>query len=271
MERVLQGTTATIGVTFQVDGNATDPAPTDVTVQVTRSDGTDLLAPDTTATRTAAGTYTYNLQTVHTTLLDQLTATWTSGNLGTLTTRVEVVGGFLFSIGQLRAASPTLQDPAKYPTGDLISMRTVVEDALESELGYALVPRFARSRTTNDYVKLKPYVRAIRSVTSDASTVDASMLTFSDTGFVTGYRWRGVTTVTYEHGLDGPSPRATAEALTLARSWLIRGPIDDRVTTVSSPDTGITSVLAVPGRGGSIFGVPSVDAFVQSERLVAVA
>lgn len=273
LTRIIQGRAATISHTFYQDSTPIDPSPDEATVTITRDDGTTIVD-EQPADSTGAGVVSYPLTPTETALLDRLKVTWTAtldGQPQSFTDTVEIAGDVLFTIPQLRATSTALQDAGRYPESELITMRTTVEDAIESELGYALVPRYARSRTVRDYLRLNPYVRAIRSVTSNTTPVDTSMLTFSDTGFVTGYRWGGVVDVAYEHGLDAPSPRAVFEALTLARSWLIRGPIDDRVTTVSSPDTGITSVLSVPGRGGSVFGIPSVDAFIQSERLLAVA
>jgi hypothetical protein len=43
----------------------------------------------------------YPLSTAHTALLDRLTAVWSSPNLGSLTTRHEIVGGFLCSLTDL--------------------------------------------------------------------------------------------------------------------------------------------------------------------------
>lgn len=274
MERVLQNTTATVSVTFYVDGNPTDPAPATVTVHVTRADGTDVVPAGTSANRTSTGTFTYNLTTAHTTTLDNLTAVWTSVNLGTLTTEAEVVGGFLFNIAQLRAFSAgAFTDTARYPTSELIKIRTDVEVALERELGFALVPRYERATVTaqSTYLQLKPYTRTIRSLSSAGTVVDTTGLPYSDTGYLAGtYNWPVI--VGYEHGLDATSDvtqRMQRAGLMLAKSWLQDSPVDDRASTFSSVDGGTYS-LVVAGRGGSTFGVPDVDVAVERERFVAI-
>jgi hypothetical protein len=53
----------------------------------------------------------------------------------------------------------------------------------------------------------------------------------------------------------------------LARSWLVSGPVDDRASTFNAGADGGTYSLVVPGRGGSYFGLPEVDATVQEYNL----
>lgn len=273
MERILLNTPATITATFYVDGLPTDPTPQTVTLSVNRADGTNITNGVVT-TRLGAGLYSYPLTTVQTGTLDELTATWTSTNLGTLTTSVEVVGGYLFTIAQLRAFSNNaFADTTKYPTAELVRVRTDVEIALERELGYALVPRYERATVTaqSRYLQLKPFTRTIRSLSSAGTVVDTSVLPLSETGYLAGtYTWPVV--VGYEHGLDANSDttrRMQRAGLMLAKSWLQDSPVDDRASTFSSVDGG-TYGLVVPGRGGSTFGVPDVDVAVERERFVAI-
>jgi hypothetical protein len=79
----------------------------------------------------------------------------------------------------------------------------------------------------------------------------------------------GNVVVGFEHGRDRPPERLRRAALLLAKVWLVSGPVDDRTSTLTSD--GGTFSLVTPGRGGSIFGVPEVDAAVQANLLPAIA
>src|SRR5687767_3322430 len=115
MDRILRGTTATVSATFSVDGTGVDPVPDTATVQITRDNGTVLVATTLAASVTGQpGKFEFALTTAETALLDTLTATWVS-SLGTVETTIEVVGGFLFTIAQARAMPP-LTNTTLYPT-----------------------------------------------------------------------------------------------------------------------------------------------------------
>jgi hypothetical protein len=229
VDRVLRNTAANIQATFALDGVPTDAVGT-VTVTVTRADGTVIVnaqAADKPAGTT--GVYQYPLTPTHTALLDTLTATWTgtiSGVAQTVQTVVEVAGGFAFSVAQARSVRP-LDNATTYTTARIVEMRTLVEDALERELGYALV--------TLRYT----------------------------TGFA---RWSDAL-VGLEHGQTVLDPEATRAALTLLKAVLVPGPVDERTAQFVTDDG--TSIFTVAGRGGSIFGLPSVDSFVQRASLRA--
>jgi hypothetical protein len=70
--------------------------------------------------------------------------------------------------------------------------------------------------------------------------------------------------VGYEHGLDRPPERIRRGGLLLLKRWLVEGPVDDRTTSMSNDDG--TFSLATPGRGGSIFGLPELDAAIRRRR-----
>jgi hypothetical protein len=158
LERIGQLTPGTLSQQWYEDGAVVDPGT--VTVGITRADGTVLVAAGTATTGSGTGARTYNLTTTHTALLDRLTVTWTSTLKGTLLSYVEVVGGFWFSLAELRAIRG-LTDTTDYPTSDLAAMRTTVEDAIEEYTG-ALVPRYAYqtvSGVSGQPIRLsKPYV-----------------------------------------------------------------------------------------------------------------
>lgn len=272
--RVLKGSTVTVTETL-TDGLGAPLVPTvdTATVIVTNSAGVELANEPATPTGNP-NEFSTTLTSVATADLDALTLTWTS-SAGAYVSQVQVVGGFLFTIAELRAQATVLADVVKYPTSKLTAVRSAVEDALEEEIGFALVPRYGQATFANasSTLRLTPFLRRIRTVNDAASdlTVDTLDLRFDAVGYVTGYWFQGPTIVGYEYGLDNPPARATSAGLMLAKTWAITGPIDDRTTNYTSPDTGITSTLATPGLGGSIFGLPAVDQWVTSARLIGVA
>jgi len=141
MIRILQNTPGTISQEWHEDGDLVDPGP--VTVTVTRADGTELVS-GASASGTGAAARTYNLTQAHTLLLDVLTVTWVSGTKGTLTSVVEVVGGFLFSISELRAMLPDTKTAQAITDDQIKQARIFAEQALEDEADVAFVPRYYR-------------------------------------------------------------------------------------------------------------------------------
>jgi hypothetical protein len=151
-------------------------------------------------------------------------------------------------------------------------MRTTVEQAIEEEYGTALVPRYTRETVSGTgysdaTLTLRGPIRAIRDVVVAGTALTAgqlAVLAFED-AWLSGYTWplgAGNVTVGYEYGLSYPPPRVRQAAVLLARSWLVRGPVDDRALGAASPDGGFSFGLATPGRGGSLFGLPELDAVV---------
>jgi hypothetical protein len=272
MQRVRIGSTSDITlVLLDASGNPPSPLPDAVTVTITRADGTDV-AVDANATSLGNAVFSYSLAPPVTSILDNLTVVWTNSSVGSFTQTVEVVGGFLFNIAELRAfAGDAFANTTTYPDDELVKVRTDVEVTLERHLGFALIPRFAVQTVPARYVRLQPYVRVIRWITSAGATVDVSALEYSQSGYVAGtYSWP--TVVAYEHGLDVDSDitrRMQRPGLMLAKAMLQESPVDDRASTFSSVDGGTYS-LVVPGRGGSITGVPDVDVAIESERFVSI-
>jgi hypothetical protein len=272
VERVLQNTAAQISVTFYTGETIADPGP--VTVTVLSDDGTTVASGNAGGTGAVARTFT--LTPAHTALLDTLTVRWVSATLGTVTTTVEVVGGFLFTVAEARKLRP-LDNTTTYPTADIVAMRTTVEEAIEDACGVAFVPRYDRYDGIGDSVLRLPrsYVRRVRWATSNATALtagDLSNLLIRAGQFVNGYSWTrdAAVSVGFEHGMDRPPERVRRAALLLAKVWLVSGPVDDRATSFSSTETGATYSMVVPGRGGSVFGVPEADAVVQQYRLPAI-
>jgi hypothetical protein len=268
MQRVLQNSGATITATFEVDDVATDPAPDTATVTITRSDGT-VLATDGVTNNIGVGEFSYTLTPTQTSVLDTLTATWkaTIDDVDhVVTSRVEVAGGFLFSLPEARDMDP-LNDATTYPTAMVRRYRTLAEQALEDLCNVAFVPRYTVETVTGgpDFLTSKPKVRAIRSVSIDG--VDRSDM-FASNFQATGRVESSVATarqmtaqIGYEHGYDEPPLRVRQAALLLAKNWMVRGPLDDRVTALQTQD-GIFPMMT-PGVRGSLTEIPEVEAVIQ--------
>lgn len=270
MDRILQATEATIVVDY-----GTDPVPDEATVRVLRADGTEMVE-STAATGGDDGEFSYTLSPEDTVDLDFITAEWTT-SLGTVRTHAEIVGGFIFALSELAALRDVQQLPEPERTDEkLAAIRTTAEQAFEKaaseRLKYrvAYVPRFAyqrRLRADDDFLALGSQpVRALRSATAGADTLDLSGVELEDDGAVGLWPNRNVS-VFYEYGYDRPDEDIKRAVLTLAKNWLIEGPIDDRSTSVAT-ETGGTILLATPGVRGSVFGIPAVDAALPRERTV---
>jgi hypothetical protein len=143
VERVLRNTAATISVTFY---NGTTPvdADTDPTIVVKKANGTTLLS--TTATNEPS-TGIYSVVIPPQSVLNLLTLTWTGLFTGTsvsIVTEVEIVGGFYFSIAELRNYDSALANTSKYPNEALVNARAYVETEFEDICGRAFVQRYYR-------------------------------------------------------------------------------------------------------------------------------
>jgi hypothetical protein len=266
MDRILKGTPATVSRTFYTDGAVVDPGA--VTLTITTASGTTVVSAVSTSGSGAAAR-TYNVTAAQTALLDTWTLAWTSSTKGTLSSVVEIVGGFVFSIADLIAVQPS---NFTWTAAQMEQMRTTVEDAIEEHYGTALVPRYRREKVSGDGTTLLGIpgpIRAIRDITVNGTALDAATIAalYLKDGWLSGYTWTagiGNIIVGYECGLDEAPGRIRQDAVRLARQWLVSGPIDDRALGAASPDGQFSYGLATPGRNGSIFGLPDLDAVVMA-------
>lgn len=270
MDRVQQGTSVTIAHTFTVDGVAADPTPDSATIEILRGDGTELVPAGTNATNAGPGKFTYTLTPTQTAQLDLLTVKWTAtfGQLQTMTSRVEIVGGFLFTVAEARALKP-LGNAEMYPLAALLTARTLAEQTLEEVCNVAFVPRYRRERAIpvrHGHVRVKGRdIRAIRDLTVDdvALTVDElAAITVPREFTIAGVSKTGSRYVIgYEHGHDFPPEQARRIALRLAKRYLVETPIDERASSMTTDDGTIS--LVTPGLRGMLFDIPEANAFVQ--------
>ncbi len=243
-QEVLRNSAALLSQRFLLGETAVD-ADGGVDVTVERTDGTTSTG---TATSVGNGSYTYSL--APSTEVDLLTVTWTgtfSGNVQSITTQVEVVGGHYFALSELRLM-PGLSDVQRYPTAKLAEARTRAQDEIERELGgVALVERFGSTTlAAAGCRRLRPgrFTRrllsgAMRGIAFTPEQIEA--MTVDGDGYVewsTGW-FLGDIELRFAHGYSiTPPPEMSDLALELARMRLLgwRSSLPDQ--TVDADDLG---------------------------------
>lgn len=279
MQQVLINTPATVKETWYEDGVASDPGT--VTVTVTRADGTEIVT-DAATTPVAAFTgdsalkaRAYNLSIASNALLGPLALTWESATLGTLTSYVEVVGGFYFSIAEFKARYSDNPKAQSLTAAEIATARSAAEDIIEHETRRSFVPRAKILNLSGaNLVRASVPIYHLRAV--DSITIDDEVQTDVSTYRVAAgglYRTTsfpsGVSNVRVQvsYGLDSPPPRIKEAAMTLAYHRAVKGPIDDRATSIPAGEAGGTITLLTPGVGAAITGIPEVDSAILSYRL----
>lgn len=256
-------------VTYSDDGATVDPGT--VTVTVTREDGTALYTGAAT-TGTGAAARAYALTASDTAALDVLTLTWVSATRGTLTTYVEVVGGFLFTIAEARN-TPPLSNTTTYTTAEILTARVLAETALEDVCHVAFVPRYFRKRydgSGGDDIVVMPRPLTVTSASVGDTALTAGELAdlelYEDGRIYHASKWtagRRNVTVKGTHGYPYPPPRAGLAALKLAKFWLVDTPIDERATSVQN-DGGTVQIFGGSTRlQEAVFAIPEARVCVD--------
>lgn len=185
VQRILRGAAATLTYVHE-DANGVQSTPASApTVGVTRSDGTVLIAAGTASTTVSPGVYSVALTAAQTATLDELTATWTIGGVtaAARTTTHLIVGGFMFSIADLRAFEPGLEDELNYPATAVIAARCAVEDEVEWICDRSFVPKYERVTIngTGDTTVLTgvPDIRTVRSLRVYSAPGSSSYTSFT--------------------------------------------------------------------------------------------
>lgn len=208
--------------------------------------------------------------------LDTYTITWT-GVVGTTTygwtTIVELVGGYLFSIAQLRNRDRAFDDAVKYPDARLAEVRVEVEDTIEADnaANVAFVPRGRRavidghgrrSLALPDLEARQVYSATVDGVALTQDEIDALVVDDGWLWMPAGRCWpvgKQNVSVHYTHGRDWPDPAIRRAALTLAREYLAPGDLPGRASATTVGDQ--TFRLTIAGRDG-VTGLPEVDAAI---------
>lgn len=288
MERVLRNTPATISQTFY-NGSSAVEADGVVSVVIKRADGTTLLS--TSATNDpAVGVYKVVLPAQ--TTLNKLTLTWTgtfSGTVVSMESQVEIVGGFYFSIAELRGYDSTFQNLTRFPNDALIDARNEVEAEFEDICGRAFVPRYHKERgVETDPAGMifleKPEPITILSIkvngTDRTSWATSDYLirdTISPKTLLLRYDALQIASydplyypvdMEYEYGMTQVPIPIKKKALKRAKQFLLgqNSTIDERALTMNLPDIGSVN-LATPGVRGSETGVPDIDVVLKRYTL----
>jgi hypothetical protein len=284
-QRILRATSALLSWQPQdADGEPSDPGT--VTVQVLRSDSTELVAAGTATSGATTAARTIALSVAQTAQLDWLTAVWSVAGTVFATTTHEVVGGFFFSTADLRTVEPSTADASRDVKARILSVRAEVEAFFEEACSVAFVPRFSVASVSGGPKLVLPAarVRAIRWMArrdfgtgayvpvaaatvanygfDPAGTINSGF--YDPDGFGDYYLGRGDYQVGYEHGYDAPPADVKRAALQYARAQLnqARSAIPDRATSMQLADGGSVT-LATPGTGKWHTGIPAVDEVIR--------
>jgi hypothetical protein len=283
--RVLRTAKTTLSRVFYLDEVAT-PATGNVVVSVTREDGTAVQSGN--ATLLGDGvTYTYVFNGSD--LLDRLLVSWalTVGGDAIVLDQdvIEVVGGFYFGLAEARQIDTVFANTTRYPTADVIDVRTQTEYECENICRQAFVPRFERETLDGHpnirHLRLRwPNLRKVRALSVNGVAWDSARLSaigadrlgiirpgvdywwFQGGGFGSAWPWGvGNIVVEYEHGLDRPDPDIVRGAKIRWKSLMFerksRSPLPDRSERLQTSEVG-TVTIAAESQWST--GIPSVDA-----------
>lgn len=267
MLKILKGVPATLPVGVEgEDGPLTLDAPPSVTVK--DADGA------VTASGTASGTAgAYSLSIPAQSRLGRRTVTVSgllSGVAVSASYPLEVVGGFLYSIPQLRGFDAAL-DVDRYSDVDVKRVRAYVDDEFRM-----ITNRAFTRRATVETVPLfsgRFYLEnfdpsRVVAATVDGTAVDASTITLetSGEGYYSG-GCDGSLTIEYEYGFETVPEDVRRAAMLRGRTVLYDrdSGIPDRATSFNVD--GAQFSLATAGRAGYETGVPEVDAILARYRI----
>ena len=260
--RVLRTAKATLSRSFfldEIEESATGP----VMVSASRLDGTPVDSRE--AVADGSGGYAYDFPGLD--VLDHLVVSWSltiGGDAMVLDQdRIEVVGGFYFSLVEGRDVDRVLKDPVKFPTDKLIEKRTEAEDECERITGQAWVPRFCRE-VVSGYgqraIPLQwPNVRAVRAVSvagvAYAPSVVAGLGVTNSGLLIREAGWpdlREQIVVEYEHGHDVPNSEIRRAAKIRFKSLLLEG-------AAALPDSAERRITVDANGGSTVYGSPTAE------------
>lgn len=283
--RVAKTSAVTITSPTFVDTDGESPADCTSlpTCAVAREDGTSLTAAVVT-NQSDPGVYTAAITTTHTSQLDRLTITWTgtvSGQQQVYTDEVEVVGGHLVAIPEIRA-EPNLSDATKYPTALLLAVRDEFAELAETYCGIGFVRRYQRDRLDGDgttkLILSRLYPRSLISVTVNGTSETTTEFDLHDRGSIT---WRNDSfprpdntngarncAIAYEHAYtDTAPPDLRREALRWIRRELLLRTAETPNDRLSETFDGLTVRYSTADFGaGRPTGMVSVDAVLNRYR-----
>jgi hypothetical protein len=276
--QILKATGARPRVTFYADGLPSDLDSGVPAVTITRPDGTTI-ASGTVTHVGAAGSGTYEFGLAPQAQVTLLTVTWAGpigGVTSTLTTRVEVLGGLLFTLAAAKAWDGGAIPAAGVTDAAILDMRELLTDDFERRCNVSFVGRFTReTRSANgaDVLLGHPRATELLSVTVNGTAADVADYWLDPVGvlrprssYVAGPAIRsgvGNLTVEYVRGMGQPPGPVQQAALRVARALLVPSNIGDRATSITN-DAG-TILLSTAGRGQfQPYGIPLADSVLRA-------
>lgn len=275
MERVRRTTGGTYALTRRTVDEDGSPV-TVATPQVKIYDGAGVQVGTTGTPTASAGWLAYTVPAGVMVELDTYEAVWT-GTVSTAAVEyrqpLELVGGFLFEVEDLRSFDPAFADAGRYPGALIRAARTAAEMRFERACRVAFVPRGRRARQIGDGTyRLEVADNALRELLGGSIGTDA--LTSDEIDEITVREWGAIdrpagkvwtlgelVQVHYEHGWDYPTPEIAQAVMLVARDYLVRSPLSSRAT-VEATDVGFFRLsVAGPDRP---FGIPEVDAVIRA-------
>jgi hypothetical protein len=286
MIEILQNTQATLSVTFS--GGDADGA---VTVTITDGDGTVIVNAANAAHSGSAGSGTYTYPLPPQADLKWLTVTWT-GSFGGVqqsistnggqpdgtASEVQVAGGHLFTIAELRAYhDKILSDPTKYPDAVLIDARSRATILFEDFCNVAFVPRYARVVLDGNWTRSLwlPHLKVnkVRAITINGVALSAGDLAqvavypygkLDRIGLWPPYMQRQNIVVSYEHGFLSVPEDIARSGMALARYDFVINQLSDRFISYQN-DLGVIR-QAIPDEEHPT-GIPIIDSTLRRYRL----
>lgn len=246
------------------------------TVAVVNGAGTSIASGTSQQVGSDTTLFKFTLTPVNLANLDVYTATWTAtigGVTDTYTTYFEAVGGFLFTIEELRAFDPQIT-ATNFTDARVRDARAQASQRIETLCGVSFRLRGNRF-TVNGSGDRDLYLEHFQPQTFISGTIDGIALTAGEITDITLYA-SGLATrktlgswtsgdrnvvVYYTHGYTQAPLAIRRAAMLLARAILVPFNVPDRATALST-DEG-TFTLSTPGLNGSLTGLPEVDAIIR--------
>ena len=270
VQRILAGSVNPVlrATLLDQDGEPVDAGGA-VTCSIERADGTVLATGRATTNPTGIGTYECALTTVEAATLDVLKATWFDGGVQRAVTWHRTVGGFMYSLVELRSKLGM----QSFTTVELREERDRITDLIERETGVCWSPAYDVERCdgygrTRHVTRHRP-LRALRSLTLDGISYAPSGFDLDgDAGLISGdITFTGQLVIGIEHGFDAPPATLRDAALIASADRLTRetSAISSRARSVTN-DMGISMQMSYAGEGHPT-GIDEVDAVIVAHDM----
>lgn len=270
-QQLLQATVGSLTATLHDSDGEVRASVGSLTVGVTTASGSSIVSAGSVTNGGTLG-MSYGLTAALTADLDNLTASWTdTGDSSVHTSIAEIVGGYYFTVAELRAMESSLMSATTYTAAQVRAARREVEDEFERICGVAFVPRYRRvtlDGTGGQTLDLPDtMVRTVRSAWGYSDATNYTALTATELaalevslsgrvrrrdGGTFEYGSQNVV-VEYEHGHDRPPSDLKRAAMLYCRIKLnlAKAGIPDRATSIVDETGTVTRIAqAGPNRTG---------------------